>query len=255
MSLKNGGLGLIALGIVLLLVFENCELWAQPAEPLPKLQKEETKPSEKKTEALAASELGKGFPSTKPHASIAERNIFSPDRKDFLTPGETTKPIIVRPRVVLYGVTIAGDYQAASVVSPGRPLHKGERETFTVKLGEKIGEYKVADIASDRITLEREGDCFEVVLYDSRMPKKRIEAKTETKPATLTSTQPAPAAQVPGPPIPSTSSSPPIPSTPSTSAASAQAPELSPPAATVTPQRPATQTPTAYPSGIRRRRI
>jgi hypothetical protein len=61
-------------------------------------------------------------------------------------------------------------------------VQKGEREIFTVKLGERIGDYKVANISSDRITLEAEADRFEVLLYDSRTPKKRVEVKTETKP-------------------------------------------------------------------------
>jgi FKBP-type peptidyl-prolyl cis-trans isomerase len=77
--------------------------------------------------------------------------------------------------VILYGVTIAGDFQAASLVNPGRPLKKGERETMTVKIGEKIGEYKLAKIQPDRITMESNGDSFEVLLYDSRNPKKRME--------------------------------------------------------------------------------
>lgn len=81
---------------------------------------------------------------------------------------------MVRPQIVLYGVTIFGDYQSASVVNPGRPLRKGERETLTIKIGEKIGEYKLAKVLSDRITLEAEEDTFEVLLYDPKMPKKEL---------------------------------------------------------------------------------
>ncbi len=243
---------IVALVIILLLAFGNYEIRAQPIEPVPKPQKEETKPSAKKLEALPITEPSKSIPSVQSYISIAEKNIFSPDRKDFPILGGANKPV-VRPQVVLYGVTIAGDYQAASLSNPGRPLRKGERETFTVKLGEKIGDYKLAKISGDRITLEVDGDSFEVFLYDSRMPKKRIEIKTETKPATITTTQPAPTTPAPATPIPSTPSLPPV---------SAQAPKPSiPPAAvtpsppaTVTPAPPATQAPTAYPSSIRRGR-
>ena len=123
---------------------------------------------------------------------ISEKNIFSPERKDFpITPLEQTKTN-VHPQVILYGVTIAGDFQAASLVNPGRPLKKGERETMTVKIGEKIGEYKLAKIQPDRITMESNGDSLEVLLYDSRNPKKRMEVKAEVKPATVTSPQPSP---------------------------------------------------------------
>ena len=149
---------------------------------------------------------------------------------------------MVRPQVILYGVTIAGDYQTASIANPGRPLRKGERETLTIKLGEKVGEYRVANISSDRITLEAEGDSFEVLLYDPRMPKKRTDVKTEAKPATVTSTQPAPAG-----PIPKTT----VPVPPS---ASTELPRPSiPPQTTVSPPS-ATGTPTSPPPAIRRGR-
>jgi hypothetical protein len=142
---------------------------------------------------------------------MAEKNIFSPERKDFpiIKPpmAEAPKKPPARPKIILYGVTVVGEYQAASLANPGRPLQKGERETFTVKLGERIGEYKLAKVSSDRISLEAEGDSFEVLLYDSTTPKRRMDVRTETKPTTVISTQPTPAVPVPGsipgaPPLP-----------------------------------------------------
>ncbi len=242
--LKYSSLSIVALVIILLLAFGNYEIRAQPIEPLQKPQKEEAKPSGKKIEALPVTEPTKGIPSVQSYVSIAEKNIFSPERKDFPALGGANKPV-VRPQVVLYGVTIAGDYQAASVSNPGRPLQKGERETFTIRVGEKIGDYKVANISSDRITLEVDGDRFDVLLYDSRTPKKRIEVKTETKPATITSTQPATTTPAPGTPIPSA---------PSTAPVSTQVPKPSLPPATVAPSPPPTATPTVIPPGTRRGR-
>ena len=123
---------------------------------------------------------------------ISEKNIFSPERKDFpTTPLEKSKPIL-RPQVILYGVAIATDYQSATVVNPGRPLRKGERETLTIKIGEKIGGYKLAKILPDRIAMESNGDTFEVLLYDSKKPKKQMEARAETKPEIIASAQPVP---------------------------------------------------------------
>ena len=241
MSLKYSILSIVALVIILPLVFENHEIWTQPIEPLPKQQKEETKPLDKKTETLPTTGPVKDTLSIQSYISIAEKNIFSPDRKDFLAPGGANKPI-VRPQVILYGVTIAGDYQAASVSNPGRPLRKGERETFTVKLGEKIGDYKLAKIFADRIILEADADNFEVFLYDARTPKKRMEIKTETKPATITSTQSVPTTPAPGT------------ATPSPPPVSAQAPKPSLPPATVTPSPPPTATPTVSPPDTRRGR-
>jgi len=111
---------------------------------------------------------------------------------------------MTRPQVILYGVTIAGDFQAASLANPGTPLRKGERETMTLKIGEKMGGYKLAKIQPDRITMESNEDSFEVLLYDSRNPKKRMEVKTEVKPATVTTTQAAPAPPAPPVAVPAT---------------------------------------------------
>lgn len=196
MSIKYAILNLLAIGMVLLLAFENYEVWTKPLKVLP--QPEEPKRMERRGEVPIVKESSESTPSVQSYLSVAEKNIFSPGRKDFPAqqPGVGTKPV-VRPQIVLYGVTIMGDYQAASLVNPGRPLRKGERELMTLKIGDQIGEYKLTKISSDRIALEAEGDRFEVLLYDPGKPKKRVQVKTEVKPATVTSTQPSPASPTP----------------------------------------------------------
>jgi hypothetical protein len=72
---------------------------------------------------------------------------------------------------------------------------------MTVKIGDRIGEYKLAKILPDRIALEAMEDTFEVLLYDLAKPKKRIYAKTESKPAAITSTIPASSATSASPQI------------------------------------------------------
>jgi type II secretory pathway component PulC len=201
MSLKYIILNLLLLFFVLMVSIENYETWTQPIGLLPEHQETDKKPAAK-PESLPAVGTNKEPTSLRSFVVISEKNIFSPERKDFpvLATAEKSNPV-TRPQVILYGVTIAGDFQAASLVNPGRPLRKGERETVTLKVGEKIGGYKLAKIQPDRITMESNGDTFEVLLHDSRNPKKRTEMKTEVKPATVTSTQPAPA-----PPGPTTAS-------------------------------------------------
>jgi type II secretory pathway component PulC len=188
MSSRYGFLCFFLFCIVLLLAFKNYEIWSHPFEWVAK--KEAMKKAEAKTESLATDGLRE--PSS--HESIlgiAEQNIFNPDRTEFP---------LVRPQVILYGVMITDNYQTASVVNPGRPLHKGEREIKTLKLGDQIGDYKLTRISPDRITLETKEDSFEVLLFDPRFPKRRTEMKTPTKPTELTSPLPVPV-PVP-PPIP-----------------------------------------------------
>jgi type II secretory pathway component PulC len=198
MSFKYIILNLLVLFLVLMVSIKNYETWTQPIGLVSERQ-EPVKKSAPKAENPPAVEKNKEPAPLRSFIVISEKNIFSPERKDFpiLATAEKSNPV-TRPQVILYGVTIAGEYQAASLASPGRPLRKGERETMTVKVGEKIGGYHVAKIQPDRITMESNGDSFEVLLYDSRNPKKRMEVKTEVKPATVVSTQAAPATA--GPP-------------------------------------------------------
>jgi hypothetical protein len=241
MSLKYGLLSLLALLIVLLLAIENIGVWTGSIDVV--REKGDARKQERKPQASPIPGTPKEPPSIKSYIFIAEKNIFSPERKEFslLTgAGGGGKKPLVRPQVILYGVTISDNYRAASIVSPGRPLKKGEREMITLKVGDPVGEYKIAKILADRITLQAEEDSFDVLLYDASAPKKRIDVKTETKPATVTTTLPGapPAAQPP--------------------AAAAGAPQPSvprQPAATVTPTPaplPRPVTPTVPPAGFRR---
>jgi len=225
MSSKYGLLSFLVFCGVLFLAFKNYEIWTQPIELAPEkstTKKSEIK-SENKSEVPAAIGTQKDPFSLKSYISISEKNIFSPERKDFpIQPSPEMKKPMVRPQIVLYGLTIFGDYQSASVVNPGRPLRKGERETLTIRIGEKIGEYKLAKVLPDRIMLENTNDSFEVLLYDPRAPKKRMEARTETKP---------PAAAVGPSSVP-----------PASLAPQAAAPAIAPPPASVEkPKEPAQQ--------------
>jgi hypothetical protein len=235
MSSRYGFLCFFLFCIVLLLAFKNYEIWSHPFEWVAK--KEAMKKAEAKTESLATDGLRE--PSS--HEStlgIAEKNIFNPDRKEFpFLPVDQAKPL-VRPQVILYGVMITDNYQTASVVNPGRPLHKGEREIKTLKLGDQIGDYKLTRISPDRITLEAKEDSFEVLLFDPRFPKRRTGMRTPTKPTELTSPLPVP---VP-PPIPAA----PRPTLPP---APPGAPEPTRESVIVTPApRPVTPTPIPNPS-------
>ena len=204
MSSKYGFLSFLALGVLLLLIFKNYEVWTRPIGLIPEMNVGKGSQSRPQNKPDVPSSIGsqKDSASIKSYVSIAGKNIFSPERKDFPIPMGDGKRELVRPQIVLYGVTIVGDYRAASIANPGRPLQKGERETFTVRAGERIGDYKLAKILSDRITLEAQGDTFEVLLYDSKTPKRRTDVRTEGRPTTVTSTQPVPISPPSAIPVP-----------------------------------------------------
>jgi hypothetical protein len=191
-------LSLIALCVIFLLIVKNYETWTRSIEITP--ERNSVRKQEAKIENPLAGRPQKGARMT-PHdaSAIAVKNIFSPDRKDFPSQSSETRKI-VRPQIILYGVTIGDDYQFASIVNPGRHLLRGERETMSLKVGDKVGDYKLAKVLPDRIVMEGMEDSFEVLLHDAKAPKKRTEVRTESKPAAVTSTLPP----VPRPEAPKT---------------------------------------------------
>lgn len=219
MSPRYTVLSLVALCVIFLLALKNYETWTRSIEITP--EKNPVRKQEAKVENPPAGRPQK-VASMGPAdaAAIAMKNIFSPDRKDFPVQSSETRKI-VRPQIVLYGVTIGDNYQFASIVNPGRPLLRGERETLSLKVGDKVGDYKLAKVLPDRIVLEGAEDSFEVLLHDAKTPKKRTEVRTETKPAAVTSTLPT----VPAPE--GSKTTPPAVATP--------APGPTPPAATIRP--------------------
>jgi len=244
MSRRYGLFSLLLFIAVVLLGLRNLEVWTQPLESL--TEEGRIKKGEPKTEGGSAVGSRKETPSIASTIAISEKNIFNPDRKEFsiATTPDQSKPMS-RPQIILYGVTIAVDFQAASIVQPGRPLRKGEREMMTLKIGDKVGEYKLAKILPDRITLEAGDDSFDVLLYDANAPKKRTVVRTESRPPEVKSTAPAP---VPAPAAPA--------SVPAPKAAEAPKPG-EPPRERVMEAplpRPVTPLPPSYPSTLRGRR-
>ena len=188
MSPRYVVLSLVALCVIFLLILKNYETWTRSIEITP--ERSTVRKQEAKVENPPAGRPQKVAGMAQPDAAaIAVKNIFSPDRKDF--PIQSTEARkVVRPQIILYGTTIGDNYQFASIVNPGRSLLRGERETMSLKVGDKVGDYKLAKVLPDRIVMEGIEDSFEVLLHDAKAPKKRTEVRTESKPAAVTSTLP-----------------------------------------------------------------
>ncbi len=202
---RGGVILLLIIGYAFFFLKGEAALWASPPERdsgQKAIHKPEGKPAGNGPSKVAK-EGGE-----KPYTALVEKNIFSPDRKEFPLPISTMglplgsmKRQPTRPQVVLYGVTLAGDYQSASIVQQGRPLKRGEREMVTLKVGDMVGEYKLTKILSDRILLEAEEDRFEILLYDATKPKSRTAVRTETRPAAVTSALTGPSPVEPARPV------------------------------------------------------
>jgi hypothetical protein len=196
MNVRYFILTLIFSPILFYLGVKNYEVWYQMDQPSASVKKEDKRKIEKIAQEISPEEM-KPLP-LEALIGISEKNIFHPERKEFPMPlsspsgkGEVKKPI-VRPQVILHGIVYREDYQSALVVQVGRKLLPGERETMRVKIGDKLGDYKISKIFPDRILLESDEDSFEVLLYDPKLPKKRAVVRTEVKPSTVTSAIPSP---------------------------------------------------------------
>ena len=194
MTQRYGVLCSLLFFIVLILGYENYSTWSPPGPPGAK--REPARKVEGKAETSSGVTTPKETTPGEAFNVIAEKNIFNPERKEFsstaagMLAGMAAKPA-TRPQITLYGVVMAGEYQCATIVNPGRTLRKGERETKTIRVGESVGDYKLAKILPDRIVMEGGEDSFEVFLYDPRSPKRRLDVRTPTAPATVTSTSPS----------------------------------------------------------------
>ena len=204
MSRRLWFINLLLIFILVLLSVKVYDVWTRPttrglepvaSKPKPVASSPPVSVIGKKEAAPA-----KGF------QSISEKNLFSPDRKEFPILGSPDgKKGSGRPNVVLYGVTLGEDYQTALITNPGRRPERGDRETMSVKVGDSVGEYQVAKISADRVTLENEADSFDVLLYDPSQPKKRPALPPPAK------ARPAPTPRTPTP----SPGTPPRPVTPS----------------------------------------
>lgn len=230
MTGRYGVLSILLFFIVLILIYENYETWSS-STPLA-AKREGARKVEGKAEPPSGSASPEEAVPREAVNVIAEKNIFNPERKEFSSQAAAAmaKPVS-RPQITLCGVAMVGDYQVAAIINPGRPMYKGERETKSIKVGEMVGEYKLTKILPDRIVMEGGEDSFEVLLYDPRAPKKRVEVKTPTKPATVTS---------PSPPVPTPTTPPrvvaPSPVTPTSPAPRSTTPVPLPRPATPTPR-------------------
>jgi hypothetical protein len=235
--------------IVLILGYENYSAWSPPE--LPGAKREPGRKVEGKTEASSGVTASEENTPLEAFNVIGEKNIFNPDRKEFsiaaagMASGMAGKPV-TRPQIALYGVVLGEGYQSATIINPGRTLVKGERETKTIRVGESVGSYKVAKILPDRIVMEGGEDSFEVLLYDPRSPKRRVEVRTPTTPATVTSTTLSANPSAPPPGVPQLTP-------PAVVAPAPPVPGLTPPAAAVPTSAPPFPVPRAsgtLPEGI-----
>ena len=139
---------------------------------------EVNKPVEKPPKAVAARKVAyRPNPRYNTYAVIAEKNLFSSDRREKL-PQKSPPPKIARPlrslgiRFALFGIAIEGDEKKA-LISNVDKKKAAEKEFIWVKVGDKIGTLNVSEIHPDQIIITENDNTYTIRLSDQDHPQKR----------------------------------------------------------------------------------
>jgi len=111
------------------------------------------------------------IPPESDYAVVREKNLFSPDRKEFV-PEEVEEPepevkkvSLSGKKITLYGVIMAGNQKSALINNFERKT-PGERDSRWVKIGDTVEGMKISNIRKDSILLIKGDEKYEVLLYD-----------------------------------------------------------------------------------------
>lgn len=117
------------------------------------------------------------IPSMRTFGAVKEKNIFSPDRKEYLPEEEegqfeekdVEKDVekvvkISSDRLELYVIVHMGENKKALVFAPGND----KKEKQWVALGDRLGSLQVVNILPDSVVLQEAGKKYEVKLHDQK---------------------------------------------------------------------------------------
>jgi hypothetical protein len=182
-------------------------VWSGEKKPVLEMQHAETRKAQPKRKSKKRISK-KMAPPESAYDVVVGKNLFSPERTE-AKPEEAKKSPKAKPKdskrdkllmaalkkIVLYGVVIADDYKAALVtdvktkkVPAKRRLPRQKRakkELIWVKVGDALGDFKVADIMEDRVLLKNGSKSYDVLLYDKNKSRSRESAVTQAKPTVI----------------------------------------------------------------------
>jgi len=209
--------------VIILLGIMSVDVWTRKDEAIQTSQSVEDTGSPRLDKRI----IERVVPPGSTYEIVAENNLFSPDRTapqaEEAQPGTAN---ISGEMVFLYGVMSFGDKKQALVSIPesGSNPRGRQLENKLVRVGDAIGNLKVAEIRKDKIIL-REGTArYEIFLHDENKPAKQsaLSKKSATPTVIVTGSKPTTAA---APPPGGPASSPPASSARSGSAAVKSEPE------------------------------
>ncbi len=136
---------------------------------------------------------------------IADKNLFSEDRKEYLPPtidseleSALENETEIKPfdgfgkNVTLYGVMIWDDIKKALITNPDRKtgepqdiwVQKGDT-LLEIKRRDRVATLKVDEILNDRILVRDETSKYEILIYDKEKTRKREMIKMDEAPEVI----------------------------------------------------------------------
>ena len=123
------------------------------------------------------------------YKAVVERSLLSPDRAEFIpevleSEQEVEPEKVPGRKIALYGVIIMEDYATALVSNP--EIKPGDKPDLWVRMGDKLGDLKVASIQKESILLTDGTKQYKISLYDQSRPKQRSTVAKTAKPMVVT---------------------------------------------------------------------
>ncbi len=134
---------------------------------------------------------GRKMPVESAYNNIAEKNLFSVERKEFVPEisedkaPEVEELKISGQKITLYGVIILNSFKKALIDNPVRKA--GDRPNRWVREGEEIGNLTVASIGKESVLFQDGDKKYEILLHDQKNRESVAPApKTGTSPNVVT---------------------------------------------------------------------
>ncbi|OQX25159.1 MAG: hypothetical protein BWK80_17090 [Desulfobacteraceae bacterium IS3] len=149
------------------------QVWFAPEKPItnPKSAQSSSAQPEKRI-------LPKTVPPQTSYQIVAEKTIFSPDRKETVKNAETVQTAKAPAKFNLSGIMISGGYKFAFITDAAKPGTKPRR----VKEGDSLDDLKVSAIQKDRIILIGADSRQEILLYDEAKIVRREQVQKDAEP-------------------------------------------------------------------------
>jgi hypothetical protein len=181
---------LINISLAALIVFfgiMSFDVWSKGDEKIPELQT--GKSSEKPLPGKGIVE--RAMPPESTYGIVADKNLFSSNRLESIPEKQKPGPLKISEKLIfLYGVVVTGDRKQALINNPesGPESGKSRAKDKWIKVGDTLGNFSVADIQKDRITLTDGANTHEILLFDKNKPARQTTIAEKSEAPTVVST-------------------------------------------------------------------